>query len=202
MAPAAGAEPDGQTRQQIAFENVVEHRFGKLFLERIAALDHFGNKLLFQSGHLATKSVQVQLRILKLREELFFLFLDVMPDLFSQYLDLGVEQLVPDFPSFYFGNQLLGCGMFHDGFIDQLGIIDRISRLGVKDLLLDPGMHLQGEADLNGEGFFLLGRGQRLIFVEVGFHLAVILLEHRQSRSIRASLGWVSILPRHRVRPF
>jgi hypothetical protein len=26
----------------------------------------------------------------------------------------------------------------------------------------------------------------------------VILLEHRQSRSVRASLGWVSILPRHR----
>jgi hypothetical protein len=143
---------------------MLQHHFGlrlstrsptsKLFLERIAALDHFGNKLLFQSGHLATKSVQVQLRILKLREELFFLFLDVMPDLFSQYLDLGVEQLVPDFHSFYFGNQLLSRGMFHDGFIDQLGIINRTSRLGVKDLLLNPGMHLQARQILTARASF------------------------------------------------
>ncbi|SEF34607.1 NRAMP (natural resistance-associated macrophage protein) metal ion transporters [Variovorax sp. NFACC28] len=120
-----------------------------------------------------------------LHEDLVALFLHVMVDVFAEHFHLGIEFLVDLGGVLELRNQILGAGVLHLGFIEQIGLLDGFSQGRIKDFFLEPCVHLQLRADLHcelalpvrrargpGVGELVVGREKLLDVLVVGVEKA------------------------------
>src|SRR6185437_9304244 len=84
------------------------HRTGQLRLARL---------------ELRSERRQVHLRLLQLRKQLPLLLFHVMRDIFTEHLDLGVEELIGGIRGFDLAHQILHAGMLYSGFIHEARIL-------------------------------------------------------------------------------
>ena len=86
-----------------------------------------------------------------LREQLAFLFLDVVLDLFRQHLHLGVEELVAfAVAGLDLRHQQLGRVVLDIGFLEQI-LLDLAFAGRIENLFLDLGVDRKLEADLRAQ---------------------------------------------------
>ncbi len=81
-------------------------------------------------------------------EHLGLLFLDVMVDAVTQNGKPGVVEVVTRLHGLELRDQILGTRVLNRGLVHQIGILDRLPRRRIEDLLLDPGVYRQVGAGL------------------------------------------------------
>ncbi len=96
-----------------------------------------GCQFLLARVHLLAERLEIHFAGPTFRKQLAFLFPDVVVDVFTQDLDLRIEERLSWHVRLDLRNQVLGAGMFHFGFIEQIVVFDRFVSGWIKDLLLD-----------------------------------------------------------------
>gem|GEM_PF-6278064 len=127
--------------------------------------------------HLYADRVEIHFSVRNFRKKFFFFLFDVMLDLFAQHLHFRIEQILAGLHSFDFGNEILGPRVLDNGFVEQIVILCGLTRLRIKDFLLDLHVHRECHADLFRELAFGRIVYKFPVFLEKTLHLAVVLFE-------------------------
>jgi hypothetical protein len=160
-----------------------------------------GDQLVLARAHRRAECVEIDRRLLRLREQFAFLLAHVVCHVFAEHDHLRVVQLVVGMHPLDLRDQVLHRSVLDGRLVEQVVGVERLSQHGVEQFLLERRVRRQGFADLLCDVETFVGFGgrlrERLELLEQASHLLVVPRE--QGQRLGQMIGLVA-WPRRRSR--